>query len=59
MQFPSQERLDELVNFPELKMKISGAKIVVVPWSSQAKAKCRLHSVWVIVENVPDDLQNY
>jgi hypothetical protein len=57
MQFPSQERLDELVNFPELKMK--GAKIVVVPWSSQAKAKCRLHLVWVIAENVPDDLQNY
>jgi hypothetical protein len=42
MQFPSQERLDEVVNFPELKMKISGIKISVIPWSSQAKAKSRL-----------------
>jgi hypothetical protein len=29
MQFPSQERLDEMINFPELKMKLSGAKIFV------------------------------
>jgi hypothetical protein len=31
MQFPSQERLDEMISFPELKMKMSGAKIAVVP----------------------------
>jgi hypothetical protein len=31
MQFPSQERLDEMINFLELKMKMSSAKIVVVP----------------------------
>jgi hypothetical protein len=29
MQFPSQERLDEMINFPELKMKLCGAKIYV------------------------------
>jgi hypothetical protein len=44
MQFPSQERLDEMMSFPELKMKMSGAKIVVVPWSSRAKPKSRLHT---------------
>jgi hypothetical protein len=59
MQFPSQERLDEVVNFPELKMKISGVKISVIPWSSQAKAKSRLHTTWVVAENVPEELLNY
>jgi hypothetical protein len=34
MQFPSQEKLDEIINFPELKMKMSGAKIYVSYWSS-------------------------
>jgi hypothetical protein len=59
MQFPSLERLEEVVNFPELKMKISGAKISVIPWSSQAKAKSRLHTTWVVAENVPEELLNY
>jgi hypothetical protein len=59
MQFPSQERLDEVVNFPELQIKISGVKISVIPWSSQAKAKSRLHTTWVVAENVPEELQNY
>jgi hypothetical protein len=59
MQFPSQERLDEMISFPELKMKMSGAKIVVVPWSSRAKPKSRLHTAWVLAENVPEELQNY
>jgi hypothetical protein len=59
MQFPSQERLDEMINFPELKMKFSGAKISVSSWSSQAKPKSKLHSVWIVAENVPEELQNY
>jgi hypothetical protein len=59
MQFPSQERLDEVVNFPGLKMKISRVKISVIPWSSQAKAKSRLHTTWVVAENVPEELLNY
>jgi hypothetical protein len=59
MQFPSQERLEEVVNFPELKLKISGVKISVIPWSSQAKAKSRLHTTWVVAENVPEELLNY
>jgi hypothetical protein len=59
MQFPSQERLDEMINFPELKMKLSGAKISVSSWSSQAKPKSKLHSVWIVAENVPEELQNY
>jgi hypothetical protein len=59
MQFPSQEKLDEMINFPELKMKMSGAKISVSQWSSQAKPKSKLHTVWVIAENVPEELQNY
>jgi hypothetical protein len=59
MQFPSQERLDEMINFPELKMKMSGAKISVSSWSSQAKPKSKLHSVWIVAENVPEELQNY
>jgi hypothetical protein len=44
MHFPSQERLDEMMSFPELKMKMSDAKIAVVPWSSRAKPKSRLHT---------------
>jgi hypothetical protein len=48
-----------MISFPELKMKMSGAKIAVVPWSSRAKPKSRLHTVWVIAENVPEELQNY
>jgi hypothetical protein len=59
MQFPSQERLDEMINFRELKMKLSGAKISVSSWSSQAKPKSKLHSVWIVAENVPEELQNY
>jgi hypothetical protein len=59
MQFPSQERLDEMINFPELKMKLSGAKIYVSSWSSQAKPKSKLHSVWIVAKNVPEELQNY
>jgi hypothetical protein len=31
MQFPSKERLDEMVQFPDLKMKMSGVKIMVAP----------------------------
>jgi hypothetical protein len=54
MQFPSQERLDEMINFLELKMKIYGAKISVSSCSSQAKPKSKLHSVWM-----PEELQNY
>jgi hypothetical protein len=59
MQFPSQKRLDEMISFPELKMNMSGAKIIVVPWSSRAKPKSRLHTIWVMAENVPEELQNY
>jgi hypothetical protein len=59
MQFPSQERMDEMINFPELKIKLSGAKISVSSWSSQAKPKSKLHSVWIVAENVPEELQNY
>jgi hypothetical protein len=59
MQFPSQERLDEMINFPEMKMKLSGAKIYVSSWSSQAKPKSKMHSVWIVAENVPEELQNY
>jgi hypothetical protein len=59
MQFPSQERLDEMINFPELKMKLSGAKISVSSWSSQTKPKSKLHFVWIVAENVPEELQNY
>jgi hypothetical protein len=56
MQFPSQERLDEMINFPELKMKMYRAKISVSSWSSQAKPKSKLHSVWIVAENVPEEL---
>jgi hypothetical protein len=59
MQFPSQERLDEMINFLELKMKMPGAKIYVSSWSSQAKPKSKLHSVWIVAENVIEELQNY
>jgi hypothetical protein len=59
MQFPSQERLDEMINFLELKIKLSGAKIFVSSWSSQAKPKSKLYSVWIVAENVPEELQNY
>ncbi|PWZ04505.1 hypothetical protein Zm00014a_041846, partial [Zea mays] len=59
IQFPSQEKLDEVINFPELKMKMSGAKISVSSWSSQAKPKSKLHSLWIVAENVPEELQNY
>jgi hypothetical protein len=58
-QFPSQERLDGMINFLELTMKMSGVKIDVVPWNSQAKPKSKLHSVWIVAENVPKELQNY
>lgn len=37
--FPSLDKLDELIHFLELKMKIYSAKIVVVPWFEQAKPK--------------------
>jgi hypothetical protein len=40
-------------------MKISGVKIIVTRWSSNAMAKSRLHTVWVIAENVPEELLNY
>lgn len=59
MHFPSLEKLDELIHFPELKMKMSGTKIMVVPWFEQAKAKGRLHTVWVIAENVLEEMKNY
>jgi hypothetical protein len=59
MQFPSQDRLNEMISFPKHKMTMSGAKIDVVPWSSRAKPKFRLHTVWVVAENVPEELQNY
>jgi hypothetical protein len=47
MQFPSLEKLDELIHFPELKMKLSGTKILVAPWFEQPTAKARLHTIWV------------
>lgn len=59
MQFPSQERLEELIHFPELKMKMAGVKLVVFPWNSQAKDKARLHTVWIIAENVLDEMHSY
>lgn len=31
MQFPSQERLEELIQFLELKMKLSRVKLTMVP----------------------------
>jgi hypothetical protein len=59
MQFPSQDKLDEMINFSELKMEMSEAKISVSYWSSQAKPKSKFHSVWIVAENVPEELQNY
>ncbi|TVT97641.1 hypothetical protein EJB05_57091, partial [Eragrostis curvula] len=59
MQFPNKERLQELINFPELKLRGSGASVEVLPWTSQARAKARLHTVWVSVDNVPEELLNY
>lgn len=41
MQFPSPEKLDELIHFPELKMKLSGTNIMVAPWFEQPTAKAR------------------
>lgn len=32
---------------------------VVEPWNSQAKAKSRLHTAWIIAENVPEEMMNY
>jgi hypothetical protein len=34
-----------MINFPELKMKMSGANIAVTSWSSQAKPKSKLHTI--------------
>jgi hypothetical protein len=48
-----------MINFSELKMKLYGAKIDVTPWSSQAKPKSKLHTVWIMAENVLEELQNY
>lgn len=48
-----------MINFLELTMKMFGVKIDVVPWNSQAKPKSKLHSVWIVAENVPEELQNY
>ncbi|TVU42012.1 hypothetical protein EJB05_08394, partial [Eragrostis curvula] len=59
LQFPNKERLQELINFPELKLKGSGASVEVLPWSAQARAKARLHTVWVTVDNVPEEMLNY
>jgi len=59
LQFPNKERLQELINFPELKLKKFGARVEVMAWSSQAKAKARLHTVWLLVENVPEEMLNY
>ncbi|KAL5681205.1 hypothetical protein ACJX0J_007590, partial [Zea mays] len=38
---------------------MSGAKISVSSWSSQDKPKSKLHSVWIVAENVPEELRNY
>jgi hypothetical protein len=59
MHFPSQDKLDELSQFIEVKMKMSGAKIMVLPWNCQANAKARLHTVWMSAENVLDELRHY
>jgi hypothetical protein len=59
MQFPSHERLEEIIQFLELKMKISRAKIMVVPWNAQTKAKAHLHTIWVSTTNVPKEMLNY
>lgn len=48
-----------MLNFLELKMKMTSAKIVFVPSSSQAKPKSNLHTIWIVAENVPGELQNY
>ena len=48
-----------MINFPKLKMKLPRDKIVVTPWSSQAKPKSKLHNVWIMAENVLEELQNY
>jgi hypothetical protein len=59
MQFPSQERLEELIHFLELKMNLSGVKLVMVSWSSQTKAKGRLHTICVSTENIPEEMLSY
>jgi hypothetical protein len=51
--------LDDMIDFPKLKMKLSRSKIVVTPGSSQAKPKSKLHDVWFVAENVLEELQNY
>ncbi|KAK3118157.1 hypothetical protein QOZ80_9BG0695100 [Eleusine coracana subsp. coracana] len=59
MQFPNKARLEELINFLEFKLKGSGASVDVQPWIVKAKAKARLHTVWVSVDNVPEEMMNY
>jgi hypothetical protein len=51
--------MEELIHFPELKMKMYGVKIMVVLWNGQAKAKARLHTIWVSTYNLPDEMLNY
>lgn len=59
LHFPNKERLQELINFPVLTLKFSGARVEVVAWSSKARTKARLHTFWVNVENVPEKMLNY
>jgi hypothetical protein len=49
--------MEELIHFPELKMKMYGVKIMVVLWNGQAKA--RLHTIWVSTDNLPNEMLNY
>jgi hypothetical protein len=40
-------------------MKLSGVKLTLVPWSSQAKAKGRLHTIWITTKNVSKEMYSY
>jgi hypothetical protein len=40
-------------------MKLSGVKLTVVPWSSQTKAKGRLHTIWISADHVREEMLSY
>ncbi|EEC68385.1 hypothetical protein OsI_36533 [Oryza sativa Indica Group] len=59
MRFPNKMRFEELSNFDYFSVKGTQVQVAVREWTQETEAVGKLHTVWVSVTGIPDEMKTY
>lgn len=59
VRLPSVELLERLQSFDDFTLKKTGLSVTVSKWTSASLAKAKLHSMWIKITGIPDELMHY